>query len=235
MQLLGLSKPSIDPHNPMPAHFSGVPLPEAEYVVLLLHGRGATAESIEPLAHHLGLPDQTAVICPQAANNTWYPLSFMAPRNDNEPFLTSALLVIQRFIGEALEYGVTPRRIILAGFSQGACLASEASARLAQPFGGLLGFSGGVIGQEIDEALEREDSPLAEMPVFLGCSDIDLHIPEERVHKTADLLQTLGANVDCRIYPGMGHTINSDELDAASQLIKQQWGVNEDTNTNPND
>jgi phospholipase/carboxylesterase len=112
---------------------------------------------------------------------------------------------------------------MLAGFSQGACLASEASARLDQPLGGLLGFSGGVIGKEIDIVLAREDTPLAKMPVFLGCSDIDLHIPEERVHETADLLKNLGASVDCRIYPGMGHTVNTDELEAASQLIQHQW------------
>lgn len=223
MHLIGLKKPSVHPHETMPAHFSGVPLSEAEYVLILLHGRGATAESIEPLSHHLGLPAQTTVICPQAANNTWYPLSFMAPRQDNEPYLTSALMVIQRYLQKVVEQGVSPRNIMLAGFSQGACLASEVSARLGQPIGGLLGFSGGVIGQEIDVALDRSETPLAEMPVFLGCSDIDLHIPQERVHETAGLLQSLGANVDCRIYPGMAHTINTDELEAASQLIKQQW------------
>ena len=113
MHLIGLSKPSIDPHVTMPAHFSGVPLSEAEYVLILLHGRGATAESIEPLAHHLGLPAQTAVICPQAANNTWYPLSFMAPRQDNEPFLTSALMVIQRYLLKVVEQGVSPRKITI--------------------------------------------------------------------------------------------------------------------------
>lgn len=224
MHLLGLSEPSVDPHDSMPAHFSGVPLSEAEYALILLHGRGATAESIAPLAHHLGLPAQTTVICPQAANNTWYPLSFMAPRQDNEPFLTSALLVIQRYISESIKQGISPQHIMLAGFSQGACLASEASARLDQPLGGLIGFSGGVIGKEIDIALHREDTPLATMPVFLGCSDIDLHIPEERVHETADILKNLGASVDCRIYPGMGHTVNTDELEAASQLIQHQWG-----------
>lgn len=224
MRLIGLSKPSVDPHVTMPAHFSGVPLSEAEYAIILLHGRGATAESIEPLAHHLRLPAQTAVICPQAANNTWYPLSFMAPRQDNEPFLTSALMVIQTYLQKVVKQGVSPRNIMLAGFSQGACLASEASARLDHALGGLLGFSGGVIGQEIDVALDRLETPLAEMPVFLGCSDIDLHIPEERVHETADLLKKLGAHVDCRIYPGMGHTINADELEAASQLVTQQWG-----------
>ncbi len=222
MDLLGLSPPSIHPHETMPAHYSGVPLSEAESALILLHGRGATAESIEPLSHHLGLPKNCAVICPQAANNTWYPHSFMAPRQDNEPYLTSALMVIQRVLSEVLAQGLTEDRIILSGFSQGACLASEVVARLSQPIGGLLAFSGGVIGQDIDPELQRKGEPLSGMPVFLGCSDIDMHIPEERVHDTASLLQRLGATVDCQIYPGMAHTIIADELERASLLLSKR-------------
>lgn len=222
MELIGLSTPSTHPHEQMPAHYSGVPLSESDSALILVHGRGATAESIEPLAHHLGLPKTTAVICPQAANNTWYPFSFVAAREDNEPYLTSALLVVQRLLTDVLTQGIDPARVILGGFSQGACLVSEVVARSTIPLGGLLAFSGGVIGQDIDMALKREGQPLSNMPVFLGCSDIDMHIPEERVQDTAALFQQLGASVNCKIYPGMSHTIIADELDQASQIIAQR-------------
>ncbi len=209
------------PHAGSELLAAGRPLAEAEGVLILIHGRGATAESILDLADYLPHPG-LAYLAPQADDFTWYPYSFMAPMENNEPYLSGALARVGQVVAEAEAAGIPPERIFLGGFSQGACLASEYVARNARRYGGLLAFSGGLIGPE---GTPRDyDGTLAGTPVFVGCSDVDPHIPLGRVQETADVLQRLGAQVDSRIYPRMGHTINQDEIDAATALIKDSMG-----------
>ena len=185
-------------------------------MLIFVHGRGATAESILSLADYLPHPAM-AYLAPQAAGNTWYPYSFLAPMEQNEPYLSSALARLGALLAEVERAGISPERVVLAGFSQGACLASEFVARHAQRYGGLMAFSGGLIGPP---GTPREyPGTLDGTPVFLGCSDVDPHIPLARVNETADVLARLGAVVDKRIYPRLGHTINQDEIDAAAALV----------------
>jgi predicted esterase len=205
-----------DPHRDQPVPGAGRPLDEASGALILLHGRGATAGSILELAEFL--PElNLAYLAPQAANYTWYPYSFMAPMANNEPYLSSALQKVADTVAEVEAAGFARERIVLGGFSQGACLASEFVARNAGRVGGLLAFSGGLIGPE---GTPRNYDPLLDgAPVFIGCSDSDPHIPLARVRETAEVFRQLGAEVDLRIYPRMGHTINQDELDAAAALL----------------
>ena len=207
-----------NPHRNQPIIRAGVSLDKAEGALILIHGRGATAESILDLAGflpHSGL----AYLAPQAADYTWYPYSFLTPTAQNEPWLSSALEMVGRTVAEAEVAGIPMERIVLGGFSQGACLAAEFAARFARRYGGLLIFSGGLIGSE---GTPRDyPGSLDGTPVFLGCSDVDPHIPLARVRETAEALQRLGAIVDERIYPRMGHTINQDEIDAAAALVAE--------------
>ncbi len=205
-----------NPHLNQPVSHAGRPLAEARGAMILIHGRGATAESILDLASFLPHPE-LAYLAPQAADYTWYPYSFLAPMPQNEPYLTSALETVGRVVAEVEAAGIPAERILLGGFSQGACLASEYAARNARRYGGLLLFSGGVIGP--DGTPRNYGGSLDGTPVFLGCSDIDPHIPLARVEETAEVFERLGAAVDKRIYPRMGHTINQDEIDAAAALL----------------
>jgi predicted esterase len=193
-------------------------LAEAGAALILIHGRGATAESILELADFLPHPD-LAYLAPQAANHTWYPYSFLSPVEQNEPYLSSALRRVAEVVDAVEAAGIAPERIFLGGFSQGACLASEFTARNARRYGGLLLFSGGLIGPE--GTSRAYGGSLAGTPVFLGCSDVDPHIPLARVRETAEVLEQLGGRVDLRVYPRMDHTINRDELDAAATLLSQ--------------
>lgn len=204
------------PHQGLPLAAAGKPLAEARGAVILIHGRGASAESILELAAYLPQPD-LAWLAPQAADSTWYPYSFLAPLEKNEPYLSSALARVTEVVALAEAAGLPPERIFLGGFSQGACLASEFVARNARRYGGLIAFSGGLIGP--DGTPRDYAGSLSGMPVFIGCSDVDPHIPVGRVHETAAVLARLGATVDSRIYPRMGHTINQDEMDAAAALL----------------
>ena len=204
------------PHQGLPLAAAGKPLAEARGAVILIHGRGASAESILELAAYLPQPD-LAWLAPQAADSTWYPSSFLAPLEKNEPYLSSALARVTEVVALAEAAGLPPERIFLGGFSQGACLASEFVARNARRYGGLIAFSGGLIGP--DGTPRDYAGSLSGMPVFIGCSDVDPHIPVGRVRETAAVLARLGATVDSRIYPRMGHTINQDEMDAAAALL----------------
>lgn len=204
------------PHQSQPVLAAGKPLAEAAGALILVHGRGASAESILELADYLAHPD-LAYLAPQAADATWYPYSFLAPMANNEPYLTSALARLGEVVAMVEEAGLPPERIFLGGFSQGACLASEFVARNARRYGGLLVFSGGLIGPE--GTPRAYEGSFDGMPVFIGCSDVDPHIPVGRVRETADVLARMGAAVDSRIYPRMGHTINQDEIDAAAALL----------------
>jgi predicted esterase len=187
---------------------------------VLVHGRGASARDIMGVADAFAI-DDVAWVAPQAPGNTWYPLSFLAPMERNEPSLSASLNAIADVVAGLEADGLPRERIGLLGFSQGACLALEFAARHATKFAGLVGFSGGLIGPPGTPRDYR--GSFEGTPVFLGCSDIDPHIPLERVDETAAVLKHMGATVDERIYPGMGHTINQDEIEAAAALIASTW------------
>lgn len=210
------------PHQGQPVLVAGKPLAQARAAMILVHGRGATAESILDLASLLPHPDFT-YLAPQAAGFTWYPYSFLAPLSQNEPGLTSGLHVITELVSQVEAAGIPAEHIVLGGFSQGACLVSEFAARHARRYGGLLVFSGGVIGPP--GTPRSYEGSLMGTPVFLGCSDVDPHIPLARVQETADLFQNLGGQVTAKIYPQMGHTIIQDEIDQAQQIVN---GLRED-------
>jgi len=204
------------PHENQPIRSAGRRLAEATSALILVHGRGATAESILELAGYLPHPDM-AYLAPQAAGNTWYPYSFLMPTEQNEPYLSSALARLVGLLAEVEQAGIPAGRVVLAGFSQGACLAAEFVARHARRYGGLVAFSGGLIGPPGEP--RAYDGRLDGTPVLLGCSDVDPHIPLARVNETAEVLARLGAAVDKRIYPRLGHTINQDEIAAAAALV----------------
>lgn len=206
---------SDDPHGDQSVVEAGVDLDDAAAVVVCSHGRGATAQSMLDFADHFGF-DDVAYLAPQAAGRTWYPNSFLAPMEQNQPGLRSGLAKLAEVVGRAAD-AVGRERVVVLGFSQGACLGSEYVARNAQRYGGVVAFSGGVIGP--DGTPRDYDGDLEGTPVFLGCDDDDPHIPVERVHETAEVFEDLGGDVDERIYPGMGHGVIEDELDAARAIV----------------
>ncbi len=204
-------------HEGQPVIAAGAALTAARGVVVMVHGRGATAASILALAAEFDQPD-LAYLAPQAAGNTWYPYSFLEPLERNEPYLSSALSAVGAVVDRAVAQGVAAERIALLGFSQGACLALEYAARNAQRYGGLIGLSGGLIGAE--DTPRNYGGSLDGTPVFLGCDDHDFHVPAARVDETAVVLGQLGAVVDKRLYRGLGHTVNHDEITAVTALLK---------------
>lgn len=220
-----MAEPHPDPHDPhrgQPVLVAGAALARAPVAVIMLHGRGASAEDILALAGEVGHPE-FAFLAPQAAGHTWYPYRFLEPLERNEPYLSSALGVVGSLVRGVEEAGVPAERTVLLGFSQGACLALEYGARNARRYGGLVGLSGGLIGP--DGTPRDYPGSLSGTPVFLGCSDRDTHIPKERVIETAEVLRGLGAEVDARLYPGMGHTVNRDELAAVRSLFDALGGA----------
>jgi predicted esterase len=205
-----------DPHAGEPVLARGATPETARLAVIVVHGRGASAEDILALAHELQLQD-VLYLAPQAADHTWYPYSFLSPIDRNEPFLSSALAVLERLVDIAGQQGFAAERVGFLGFSQGACLALEFAARHARRYAGVVGFSGGLIGPP---GTPRDyQGSLDGTPVFLGCSDVDPHIPLERVNESAAVLRRMGATVDERIYPRMGHTVNRAEIDAVRTLF----------------
>lgn len=210
-----MSDDVIGPHQGEQTVSAGTDLEDAEAAVVLAHGRGATARGILGMAGEFDV-DGVAYLAPQAARNEWYPQSFLAPADANEPGRSSGLRALGDAVGRAVDAGIPHERVVLGGFSQGACLATEYVARNPRRYGGVIAFSGGLIGEELDGEYPGD---LAGTPVFLGCSDVDPHIPEERVVATRDALDSMGATVDMRLYEGMGHTVNEDEVAAARDLI----------------
>lgn len=191
------------------------PSPELP-AVILLHGRGSSAQDMAPLAHSLGT-ERAAYLMPQAGKNRWYPNSAFSPLEGNQPDLDSALRVVAETILDLTSQNIPTQKIILGGFSQGACLAAEYAARNPRRYGGLFVFSGALIGPEGT----KRDYPgsLEGTPVFLGSSDVDPWVKHSLVAETAAVLKELDGDVDFRTYPGMGHTINEDELQAVRRMI----------------
>ena len=205
-----------DPHAGQPVLTMGPAPAEARVALILVHGRGASAEDILGLAGELRLKD-VAYLAPQATGHTWYPYSFLSPIAQNEPGITSGLGVIAALVDTLAEQGVARERVGLLGFSQGACLSLEFAARHAGRYAGVFGLSGGLIGPP---GTPRDYPGSCDgTPVFLGCSDVDAHIPLERVQESAEVFRRLGAAVDERIYPRMGHTVNRDELEAVRAIL----------------
>lgn len=218
MNAAPLPAPATGPHAAGPLVTAGPALDEARAVMILVHGRGASPRSIlelAPLLHH----PEMAYMAPGAVGSTWYPNSFLFPPEANQPGLSSGLSVIGNLVGRAVEAGIPRERVILLGFSQGACLTAEFAYRNPGRYGGVVVYSGGLqgpLGTEWDSSASMEGTP-----VFLGCSDVDGHIPEVRVRETAAVFRAMGADVTDRIYPGMGHLVNEDEIAWTRELVAQ--------------
>ncbi len=195
---------------------AGQPLTSESKVLILLHGRGATAEDILSLSHYLNVKD-FALLAPQATNNSWYPQSFLAPPAQNEPWLSSALSIINEVVEDVLSKGVTEQQIYFAGFSQGACLTLEYITRNARQYGGAVAFTGGLVGDKL--YTDNYAGDFQQTPVFIGTSDPDPHVPVHRVLATEAQLKKMNANVQVKVYPNMGHTINDDEIKRANELV----------------
>lgn len=195
---------------------AGKQLSEAEKVLIMIHGRGGNAEDILSLASYLSV-DNFALLAPQATNRTWYPYSFMAPPKENEPWLSSAIALLQEVVEEVEQAGIPSGNIYFLGFSQGACLTLEFVTRNAKQYGGVVAFTGGLIGDKIYP--ENYKGSFNGTPVFIGSSDPDMHVPVERVYATANIMRDMQADVTEKVYHNMGHTINQDEIDQANKLI----------------
>lgn len=206
----------MQPHQNQPVVAAGAPLGASPTVVVLIHGRNAGPENILDLARRFDRPALT-YLAPAAAGRTWYPHSFMADIDSNEPGVSSGIAVIASLVARIEAAGVPARRVVFCGFSQGACLLSEFAIRHARRYGGLLVFSGGAIGAP--GTAWHHAGQFDATPVFLGCSDIDSHVPASRVRETAEVFARMGADVTTRIYPGMGHLVNEDEIAHAQSLL----------------
>ena len=205
-----------NPHGTQETVQAGTPLANAAGVIVLLHGRGGSAEEILALGEAI-VPESWAMLAPQAAGHTWYPYSFLAPREENEPYLTSALGKVQAAVDMATAADLSAQQIVIAGFSQGACLATEFVGRSARRYGALLAFTGGLIGPSGEPLTLTGD--LAGTPVLLSSGDPDPHVPWARVQQSADLLAQIGGRVTLRRYPGRPHTIAPDEVTIAREML----------------
>lgn len=211
-----------DPHTGQAVGHAGAPLRDARLVAILLHGRGGSADDMLGVSREFSATD-VAYVAPQAAGHSWYPYSFLAPLQQNEPGLSSGLRVIASLFDDLESRGVPTDRVVLIGFSQGACLMLEFVARHARRYAAVAALSGGLIGPPNT----RRDyaGSFDGAPIFIGCSDVDAHVPLERVRESTEVLTGMGAVVDERIYPGMGHTVNQDELAAVDAMLRATGGV----------
>jgi predicted esterase len=207
-----------DPHRDQPILQRGAALDSAKGAVVLLHGRGASAEDILGLAQDFELPD-LAYLAPEAAEHTWYPYSFLSLIEQNQPWLDSALKLVGETVQRATTAGIERQKVAIVGFSQGACLATEFVARNAARYGGLVAFTGGLIGPPGAKFVYSGE--LAGTPCFLGAGDRDPHVPWKRVEESAAVLTSLGAVITLRRYPGLPHTINQDEIDHAKIILRR--------------
>jgi predicted esterase len=212
---------TLDPHANQPVLTTGPKPEQAAGAIVMIHGRGASAEDILSLHDELDAAN-IAALAPQAAGHTWYPLSFLAPMEANQPYLDSALGKIESIVADLLARGVPSDRIVLLGFSQGACLSSEFAARHPRRYGAIIALTGGLIGPP--GTPRNYAGSLNGTPVFLGANDPDPHVPFARVQETQAVLSKLGAEVELRRYPGLPHSINQDELQACNALLKRIAG-----------
>lgn len=212
-----------DPHRDGPVRQFGRPLAKASGAVILLHGRGGSADDILALANDLYLP-QLVYLAPQAVGNSWYPNSFLAPLAQNQPWLTSALHKVETTLQMANDAGISADRIVIAGFSQGACLATEFTAGHPQRYAGLIAFTGGLIGPPGADLAHEGD--LAGTPAFFGSGDPDPHVPWQRVEQSARIFAEMGAAVTSRRYANRPHTISREEIEFAKRLIHDAYGTN---------
>jgi phospholipase/carboxylesterase len=211
-----------DPHRDQPVLRWGAPMDKANGAILLLHGRGSSAEDIAPLGEAIGAPG-LAYLAAQAAGNTWYPHSFLAPLEQNEPYLSSALRKVESLVDSLNESGVASDRIVICGFSQGACLSTEFVARHPRRYASLIALTGGLIGP-LDADMTHEGD-LAGTPAFFGSGDPDLHVPWQRVQQSADVMKQMGAAVTARRYPGRPHTVLPEEIQIARQMVQRAFAA----------
>src|SRR5690606_27298571 len=195
---------------------AGAEINTAEKALIMIHGRGSNSEDIISISRYLNL-DGFAILAPQATNNTWYPHSFMAPVEANEPWLSSALENLGETVRKAVDAGIKPENIYFFGFSQGACLTLEFLARNAQKYGGAAAIIGGLIGEDIN--LSNYKGNFEVTPVFIGTSNPDFHVPLERVYATEKMLKEMNADVTLKVYENFGHSINQDEIDLVNKII----------------
>ena len=195
---------------------AGKALEDAKKVLIMLHGRGASAQDILSMAGYLNVKDY-ALLAPQATNNSWYPYSFLVPPAQNEPWLSSALALLKELVADVNSKGITSQNIYFLGFSQGACLTLEFVTRNATHYGGIAAFTGGLIGDKIYDQNYKGD--FAQTPVFIGTSNPDPHVPVARVNATTNILKNMNADVTEKVYDNMGHTINEDEIENANRLV----------------
>jgi len=207
---------TVDPHAALPIVATGTPLADAAGAIILLHGRGASAEDILGLGAAIA-PEGWAMLAPAAAGHTWYPYSFLAPREQNEPFLSSALRRVQTALDNALRAGIPAEKVVLAGFSQGACLATEFVGRNPRRYGALAAFTGGLIGP-LDAPLTLTGN-LEGTPILLSSGDPDPHVPWARVEQSGDLLRNIGGQVTLHRYPGRPHTTGAEEVRIAREML----------------
>ena len=196
---------------------AGVPVSQAKKALIMIHGRGASANSILSLADHLTLPTNMTIIAPQANNNTWYPYGFMAPAANNEPALSSALSLIDEVVEDLVKQGIGRNNIYFLGFSQGACLTLEYVARHGQQYGGVMAFTGGLIGQQLKSSNYSGD--FVQTPILIATGDPDPHVPLSRVEETVAQLTKMNADVLFKVYKGRPHTITQEELDLGEQHV----------------
>ena len=209
----------MKPHANQPILRTGANDSSARAAMIMIHGRNAAPANILDLVPLLKRPD-FVYIAPAAAGGTWYPLSFMAPRERNEPGISSGLFVIESLVSELLAQGFASHQIMLLGFSQGACLTTEFSIRHPRRYGGVMALSGGLIGPP-GTTWDDVTTSLDGTPVFLGCSDVDTHIPAERVLESEAVFRRLGAAVTRKLYPGMGHTVIADEIENVQRVMDE--------------
>jgi len=213
---MGMTLQGTDPHGGQPVIQAGAALQGARSAMVLVHGRGDSASGILQLADAFAVPGM-AYLAPQASGNTWYPNRFLAPIQSNEPWLSSALAGVGDVLAQVEAAGVAAAHVVLLGFSQGACLALEFAVRNPRRYGALVGLSGGLIGPPA--TIWPQTGSLDGTPVYLGCSDVDPHIPAWRVDESADVLRELGGDVTAVLYPGMDHTVTDEEIREVRRLI----------------
>ncbi len=207
----------MSPHETLPVETTGPPPAEAEAAMILLHGRGSEAWAMLELTEELSVPD-VAYLAPQAAGRTWYPHSFLAPWEQNEPYLSSALSKVGAVVDQALSAGVRHERVMILGFSQGACLAAEFAYRNLRRYAALFVLTGGLIGREITPRAQYQGS-FAGCPILIASGDPDPHVPWQRVQETADLMSELGGEVELLRFPGRPHSISEYELTRVRELM----------------